>query len=330
MIDTLTILRCAKTLRLAKTIRPEKIDDYGSARIFDGWTKQLKNLDDLEALLSRLIHSPRLCVVRGELMNAPRATGFRRLVHPDPETGDQPTLRDTPRRWLAIDAEGIERPPGLDLTDLRACAHVAVQRLPAAFRGADCIAQATAGHGIKPDLRLRLWLLLSRPTSGGELKRWLKGAPADPSIFGAAQIIYTAAPIFEGCTDHLPNRLARIPGATAVQVPSRAELAQPAPREFKPLPKSTDDNASAYAWAALRNAAARVAGAAINNRHPTCLRQTRSLARLVDAGLLAASDVETAMAEALYQAGKTRAEGAAIAAWGLAHPSTAPLPEGVR
>ncbi len=330
MSDTITIMRCAKNLRLAKTIRPDKIEDYGSARTFDGRTQEVKKLDDVEVLLSSLIHSPRLCVVRCELVNAPRATGIRRLVHPDPETGDEPTLRDVPRRWLAIDAEGVERPPGLDLADLPACARAALQRLPAAFRGAACLAQATAGHGRKPDLRLRLWFWLSRPTSGGELKRWLKGAPADPSVFGAAQIIYTAAPIFDGCTDHLPNRLVRLPGAAAVQVPSEWELAPPRVSEPRALPKPSDEGASRYAWAALRNAAARVAGAAINNRHPTCLHQTRSLARLVDAGLLTASDVKEAMAAALYQAGKTREEGIAIAAWGLAHPSAGELPGGAR
>jgi hypothetical protein len=36
------------------------------------------------------------------------------------------------------------------------------------------------------------------------------------------------------------------------------------------------------------------------------------------------------MAEALYQAGKTREEGLAIATWGLAHPSSASLAESIR
>jgi len=330
MTDNITILRCAPSLRLAKTIRPDGIEDYGNARTFDGCTYAIRNEDEVEFLLTRLIKNPRCGVVRAELVNAPRATGIRRLVHPDPETGDEPTLRDVPRRWLAIDAEGIEPPPGLDLTDLPACARAALQRLPAPFRGADCIVQATAGHGLKPDLRLRLWFWLSRPMKGGELKRWLKGAPADPSVFGPAQVIFTAAPVFENCTDHLPNRMVRLPGAAAVQVPSEWELAPPRVSEPRALPKPSEEGASRYAWAALRNAAARVAGAAINNRHPTCLHQTRSLARLVDAGLLTASDVKEAMAEALYQAGKTREEGSAIAAWGLAHPSTGELPEGVR
>jgi hypothetical protein len=330
MTETITVLRCAKNLRLAKTIHPDKIEDYGSTRTFDGWTERVNDLDEIEALLNRLIHNPRLCVVRGELVDAPHSTGIRRLVHPDPATGDQPTLRDVPRQWLAIDAEGVERPPGLDLSDFPACARAALQRLPAPFHGADCLVQATAGHGLKPDLRLRLWFWLSRPVTGAELKRWMKGAPADPSIFAAAQIIYTAAPVFENCTDHLPNRLARIPGAVAVQAPSKEQLALPRAFAPTPLPKPSDENASRYAWAALRNAAARVAGAAINNRHPTCLRETRSLARLVEGGLLTASIVQEAMAEALFQAGKTREEGIAIATWGLAHPSSTSLPEGIR
>jgi hypothetical protein len=82
--------------------------------------------------------------------------------------------------------------------------------------------------------------------------------------------------------------------------------------------------------AALRGAVARVANAPVDNRHPTCLAQSMSLARLVEAGLLARSDVEAAMTAAMVQAGKPAEEGAKIVAWALAHPSTAPLPEGIR
>ena len=98
-------------------------------------------------------------------------------------------------------------------TDISACARVAVDFLPAEFSGARCIAQATAGHGIKTGIRLRLWFWLSRLTTGDELRVWLKGSPADPAVFRPAQLIYTAAPLFEDMAAPLSARLAMLAGA---------------------------------------------------------------------------------------------------------------------
>jgi hypothetical protein len=327
MSDTITVLRCARGLRLAKLKRGGALIDYDSTRTFDAWTANVSNLQELNNLIERLIENRRLCVVRGELVAGASAKGIRRLVHRDPETDDAPTLRDVPRQWLALDIEGVERPSGLDLADLTACARFALSHLPNAFRSVACVVQATAGHGIKPDLRLRLWFWLSRPTHGAELSRWLRGSPADPSVFRAAQIIYTARPIFEECEDHLSVRLARLDGAAVVQVPSVANLAPPAPAPQRPVPSSESPGASKYAWTALRNAVARVVAAPVDSRHVTCLSQARSLARLVGPGLINGRDIQSAMGEALFQAGKTREEGEAIAIWALAHPSIASLPK---
>jgi hypothetical protein len=328
--DSITILRCARGLRLSKLIRPDGIVTYDSTRTYDGWTVPIASLADIENLVSDIIHQQRLCVVRGRLIGGETVNGIRRLLYRDPETGEEPTLSDVPRQWLALDIEGVQRPAYIAAADLSTCAKDALRHLPQAFRGAACLVQATAGHGIKPDIRLRLWFWLSRPTSGGELKRWLKGCPADPSIFRAAQVIYTAAPVFEGCEDHLPMRLTLCPGNNHVLVPSPEALAPLPPRPAKPLPASDSPGASRYAWAALRNAVAAVASANVDERHPTCLRVSRSLARLVNAGLLSSTEVKDAMADALLHAGKTREEGEALAAWALAHPSSAALPEGIR
>lgn len=329
MSDAITVLRCAPSLRLAKRILPDKIIDYDSTRTFDAWTVPVSNLRDVYELTTSLIGNPRLCVVRGALVAGPENRRMRRLVYPDPKTGDAPTLRDVPRKWVALDVEGVGQPPDLPAADIEACARYTMQRLPAAFRNASCIVQATAGHGRKPDIRLRLWFWLSRHTSGTELQRWLAGSPADPSVFRPAQIIYTAAPLFEACEDHLPTRIISLAGGETVQVPPPPALAPPARREAKPLPASDMPGAARYAWAALRNAAARVAGAPVNSRHPTCVRESRSLARLVEARLLTSAQVIQAMGEALEHSGKTKAEGEAIAAWGLLHPAIRQLPEAV-
>jgi hypothetical protein len=331
MSESITVLRCASNLRLAKLVTPTEIIPFGDTKTYDAWTFPVADLEALGALLDRLQAAPRCCVVRGELINGPRGRGIRRTLYVDTRTGEQPTLRDVPRRWVALDMEGVDRPDGVDASDVARCARVAIARLPEAFHGAGCVAQATAGHGIKPGIRLRLWHWLSRPTDGGELRRWLKGTPADPSIFGAAQPIFTAGPAFaEGMADHLPARLVAIAGKHVVDVPSVQALAPPPRPEPKPLPEPSSLAGSRYALAALRGAAARVATAPTDSRHPTCLAQSMSLARLVNAGLLARSDVEAAMTAAMEAAGKTQEEGAKIVAWALDHPSTKPLPEGIR
>ncbi|GAB0112724.1 hypothetical protein [Acidisoma sp. C75] len=329
MNETITLLQCARSLVLAKRITHAAITPYDQAKRFDGFTRELSGLADLRDLLGHLINAPRFCVVRGALAAGETATAIRRLVYDDPATGDVATLRDVPRRWLALDMEGIARPADLPAADLPGCAALAIATLPEAFHGAGFIAQATAGHGIKPGIRLRLWYWLSRSTSGAELRRWLAGCPADPSIFGAAQPIYTAAPIFSaGAADPIPQRLHSCPGGL-VEVPPPEALSPPPAPPAKPLPAPGDSRAERYALAALRHAAAAVASAPVDSRHVTCRSRARGLARLVEARLLAPADVIAVMDAALQQAGKLPGEGAKVAAWAIAHPSTAKLPEGI-
>jgi hypothetical protein len=57
----------------------------------------------------------------------------------------------------------------------------------------------------------------------------------DLSVFGAAQPIYTAAPLFVGMADPLPRRLAVLTGAVPeVPVPDRDALAPPLARRAPP------------------------------------------------------------------------------------------------
>ncbi len=324
MSDSITILRCARGLRLAKLIRADGvIISYDDTRTFDAWTVPILGLADIGDLLTKIIYQPRVCVVRGDLTAGGYVRRMRRLLHQDKKTGDNPTLIDVPHLWLAIDVEGIKRPAHVDPADLHACAFDVLRHFPRAFRTAACIVQASASHGLKPDHRLRLWFWLSRPITGAEAKRWLKGCPADPSIFNAAQCTYTAAPVFEGCSDHLPQRLAAIAGTDAVAVPAPEKLAPSPRRQEKQIPDQDTPGANAYAQAILRNAGIRVSHAAENSRHPTCMAQARKLARFVSAGILSASDVKDVMGRALAEAGKTKEEGEMIACWALDHEGVA-------
>ena len=328
--DTITILR-AHGRRLAKLIEPdETIVGYDSARTFDLTEQPVADLAALRALLDRLLRQPDRCVVRGAIADPARTSGVRRLVHPDPQTGEVPTLIDVPRQWCALDIDGLDLPASVTGTDIFDCGIEAVMHLPQPFRGAAFIVQASASHGIKPGVRLRLWFWLSRPTGGTELRYWLRHTVADPSIFRAAQVIYTAAPVFaDGRADHLPRRIAEVPGVDQVAVPP-PEALQPPPRPpAKELPQQGDSRAASYGFAALRNSTMRIRCAQHPHRHDTIIRETCSLARLARAGLLPAGDIRRAVAEAAAHAGKPNDETDLAITWALANPSTSPLPEGL-
>jgi len=281
-------------------------------------------------LLLRLLPRPDCAVVRGVPIDPERQWGVRRLAFLDKETGDQPTLREAAHRWLALDVDGVARPEGVPAEDLALCAAEAIQRLPGAFHAARCVIQASASHGIKSGCRMRLWYWLDRAATDAELKRWLRGAPVDPSVFRTVQPIYTAAPVFAtGVADHLPLRLAVRDGCPVVAVPSPAALAPPPPRPRPPLPIPGSPGSGGYAFAALTNAAARVHRAGIGQRHETILREACGLARFVSAGLLSAQDVAGTLRGAGVGAGKPEDEIDSIIAWAMDHPSGAALPAGV-
>jgi len=326
--DTLTVLH-APGRRLAKLLHPDgRAEGYDRTRTLDAYTVPVADLAGILALLQRVLVQPECCIIRGELLAGDRAAGIRRLLYPDKDTGDLPTFRDVPRRWLALDMEGVALPPDQPAADLAGCACIALATLPAAFHAAACIVQASASHGLRPDLRLRLWLWLDRPAWGRELKRWLRDTPADPSVFGAVQPIYTAAPVLApGMSDPLPARLLFLPGRAVVAAPSPEMLAPP-PRPTTPPPEMQPMHADRYARAALEAAVGRIASAA--KRHPTLIREARNLARFVKAGLLADADMRAALGRAAEAAGKDDAdEVAACIEWGLSNPSSSPLP-GVR
>lgn len=307
--------------------------DYDRAKHLALNPVEAPDLDALHPLLLDLLKRPDTCVLRGAIADPARVHGVRRLLHPDPKTGDAATLLDVPRAWLALDLDGLPLPDGLDPHDLAACGRLARLALPDAFHGAGCVIGATAGHGFKPGARLRLWCFLTRPMIGAELKRWLGAAPVDQAVFSAAQAIYTAAPVFVGMTDPLPARLVRLDGAARVVVPHAAELAPPprkgpATRRATTTPTTTITTIStttapaprrgSFGFTALTRAAARIAAAPVDSRHATALAEAWSLGRLVAAGYLTDAEVQRVVDIALYRAGKPLGEGAALGAWAVA------------
>jgi hypothetical protein len=321
--DTVTILR-SRGRRLAKLVKSDdQIVGYDEARTFTMIEHDVENLAGLHRLLIWLSVRPDRCIVRGALINPTINGPIRRLLHCDQETGDRPTLYEVPRFWIATDWDALDKPDDVDVTDPAACGRVALERLPPAFQRAAAIVCATGSHGVKPGIRVRLWQWLDRAITGREIERWLSGvAGLDVSVFRPAQAIYTAAPVFEAGSDPLANRVALIVGDDRVIVPPPEKLAPPAPKQARPLPETGTIRADTEAWSALRDATARVSGAAVSSRHVTILSEAARLARFVHRGLLTASSVENALVGAARDAGKPAGEAEAIFAWVMKQPHT--------
>lgn len=300
MTDTVTIVRCRPGLFLAKRITSDCIKPYDNAKHVDLLSRQVDGVGDLEELLRLLAPRPRLAVVRGEIVDPAVMRGTRRLLYADPDTGEPASLKPVPRSWLALDVDGIPAPTGLDATDLFSCAKFARAQLPSPFHRASLVAQATASHGIAPGLHLRLWCWLSRPALGGELKRWLQGAPVDQSVFGAAQLIYTGSPIFEsGAVDPLPERLAVLFGQVdAVAVPDPAALQPPPQRNYQMPPARGDARADGYARNTMALIASAVMRASVGKRHDTIVAGARRFAELEQHGLVLPAETEELLVRA--------------------------------
>jgi len=276
----------------------------------------LADLAGLHDLLRRRLAAPRFCIVRAAPIDPARARRVRRLLHPDPETGEAATLHEVPRRWVAVDIDGLPLPADTDPRDLAACAKAARAALPHAFRDAAGIIAATASHGIKPGGRLRWWAWLSRPTTGAELDAWFTGCPVDHAIFRPVQPIFTAAPLFDaGVPDPVPERLALVPGAReVVPVPAPA-LLRPVRNEPRRAPADSTRKGGA---GALEHARRTIAAAPVNARHGAAKRMAAFLAHLHRDGEVTAIDVAEAVGAGIAAAGKDRNEGEAIARWTLA------------
>ena len=108
--DTLTVIR-ARGRRLAKLIRADgTVEGYDDAKHFDLFTVPVQDLAALHRLLRHLLPRADCAVVRGAIADPARVRRVRRLAFFDNCTGDEPTLREVPHRWLALDIEGVDRP----------------------------------------------------------------------------------------------------------------------------------------------------------------------------------------------------------------------------
>ncbi|HEY0181731.1 MAG TPA: hypothetical protein VGC09_02890 [Rhodopila sp.] len=329
MSDAITVLR-ARARRLAKLIRTDgTIVGYDSAKTFDMTEVSITDLDHLGRLLRRLLDRPDCCIVRGAIAAPDRTRRVRRLYHPDAETGEAPTIRDTTHRWIGLDVEGVVRPDDIDAADLTASAQLAIALLPGEFQGVRCIVQASAGHGLKPGCRLRLWFWASRPVTGGELSYWMRRSPVDSCLFRPAQVTYTAAPVFQSGQDHLPNRMLALDGAAVVGAPPAEALCPPAPAAPSPsIRRATNTPVERL----IARSLLRVETAGEGERHSRLRAAARTIGGVLDQAGISETEAKRVLLDAVKRSGGNavnETNASQTIAWALARGRQAPLQFGV-
>lgn len=199
----------APPVSLAKTIMVENgvivgVKPSRHAAIFEFTEEPVHDLDSLGAAVEAAAGRGDIAV-RG----APKERRGRRAIYDDPEKGPA-GLEVVPRRWVGFDLDDVPAPDGADpLRDPETGVRLALGNLPFQFRDASCFWQISASAGFKSGYRLRLWYWLDHPTTGEEMRVWVKPALdrelVDPATLVEPQPHYLAVKVIGG-PDPCPQR----------------------------------------------------------------------------------------------------------------------------
>lgn len=317
MTDAITFARAIEPpVSLAKSITVRRgviitVQPSPNAFTFEFCEESVRDLETLAAALED-------AATRGEVAvrGRPKAQQGRRAVYDDPERGPA-GLEIAPRLWAAFDwdnlplapipAEPIPEELASDpaeacnwieadpLLDPEVGAQHALRRLPPAFRGASCVWQVSASAGFKPGFRLRTWHWLDHPTTGGELKAWLRPAIerhlVDPVTLVEAQPHYLAVTI-SGGPDPCPRRFGILQQAhDVVAVPdiegirrrqAERERRERAAETIHVSELVTGRDRQSYAERRLEECIAAVRSAPDGTKHPNYVEQTARAKALCD------------------------------------------------
>ena len=196
--ETITALHCHNSLRLTKaySLMDGRIveESYSRAKLFQYSAHTIRKLSDLYELVKYYTYTPHTCLIRG--IPAPG------LVEPARRLGVDFPMPIEGARWICLDFDGVELPPGCDPFGPDGVEH-AVNQLPTEFQAGSYIAQFSASAGVlnpdgtpyKPGLRAHVFFWLDRRVTNEELKGWLFDYPVDKALFTPVQPHYIADPI---------------------------------------------------------------------------------------------------------------------------------------
>jgi hypothetical protein len=237
-----SVLTCKRRVLATKIIHAdETVIGYDRAAQFQFKYCEIDTLEDFEKLvLTWLATEPRRFIIRGQLLPGldPGEWHYRRILG---HGGEPPSIECPFRQWIVLDLDGVCVPDGYGAPDKLAEAAYFIRdnKLPGYFRGVRSVAAATASTGRKgPNVaHMRLYFVLARPEDNDALYAWADDLSVaqpdlrlDPAVLRPYQPIYTARPIFKGCSDPVPawGRVRLLDGYT-----DEVELELPRVRERK-------------------------------------------------------------------------------------------------
>jgi hypothetical protein len=207
---TKTIRRDNKSGKLIKS-------SYGRESHFRVKQVELRGFDHLSACLDKLTQRPNAFVIRGEPLPGTDLSNTRRLLYPDPETGEVATFAAAARHWFAVDIDKVRQPIAVDpVSDPEGAVEHLIGLLPPELHDAFTWWQFTCSQslpGSEDTLSARLWFWSHDQLDDASLTRWALAANKstgsrliDPSLYRAVQPHYVADPVFENIVAPLPRR----------------------------------------------------------------------------------------------------------------------------
>jgi len=164
---------------------------YDQVKYYNFFEQEIDDLQALYSLSIAMLDKPRCCYLRCIVKDKSKRKHVRRLAN-----SDEATLISGRFNWFAIDVDKFEgKASGNLVSDALT---VIYKGLPSRFHDVECFAMATAGYGIKPGIRLRLFYWSDKVVSNKDIHRTLmKSECVDPAIYqNPVQPIYTASPLF--------------------------------------------------------------------------------------------------------------------------------------
>jgi putative DNA primase/helicase len=218
---SLTVLRSANRKPCAKTWHPTGVTDYGNEATWHALAEAFTTIESLAKVIEEVGARDDSIIVYGGLIDDSKRIAIKRRMQ-----GEGMSLESVPRRWLAVDVDGLEVPSLATEATWADYAEVARQRLPDELATTTCYVQATSSYRMKggpEQIRARFWFVLDEEVLPEQLRAWARTATPtsiDPSIYSAVQPIYICAPRFKGVIDPLAgeDRGVLLPGKPEVSV----------------------------------------------------------------------------------------------------------------